>query len=173
MIAFLSPSFLEIASLAILAALGFIIWLIKVSIPQIVEKKLSSVLGRADLVHRVQFETEFRGYTDTWGGAINTYRAFINAFPHPHFAPKTEEKYEEFVNAHKKFLDLFEGNRPFLPIDILSRIMVFDNLMVDAKTRSMDIESPEAIKANRKAVDEALKAFSEAIRERVSKLQIV
>jgi hypothetical protein len=164
------PTWLDIL---LVGGLGYVIYLVQIVTPAIIQKKLDSVVARADLVHKIQFETEFKFYTDIWSKAVDNHKAFIQAFPHPDFAVKTLEKFDLFIKSHEKFLYYLECSRPFMSEDIFSKMKVFEELMIDAKIRGMDNELVEAIKANRKAVDAALKEVSESIKQRLQTLQVV
>jgi nitrogen regulatory protein PII-like uncharacterized protein len=44
-------------------------------------ERVRSQFERANLVHRVHFEAEFRACQDIWRGAHSTHREFVRLFP--------------------------------------------------------------------------------------------
>jgi hypothetical protein len=44
-------------------------------------ERVRTQFERANLVHRVQFEAEFRACQDVWREANNTHREFVRLFP--------------------------------------------------------------------------------------------
>src|SRR4029077_5059240 len=63
---------------------------------------------RANLVHRVQFEAEFRACQNVWREANNTHREFVRLFPVA-FGKPTPFQRGEFISAQLAFADAFGG----------------------------------------------------------------
>ena len=59
---------------------------------------------RANLVHRVQFEAEFRACQDVWREANNTHREFVRLYPVA-FGKPTPFQRGKFINAQQAFPD--------------------------------------------------------------------
>src|SRR4051812_41006520 len=83
----------DVALTAILIGIGFLIYLVKVSLPAYVRRKAENLAQKEDLqiltditerirnqfdkvglVHRIQFEAEFRAYQDIWRLGQNAFK---------------------------------------------------------------------------------------------------
>jgi len=84
---------------------------------------------RANLVHRVQFEAEFRACQDVWREANNTHREFIRLYPIA-FGKSTPFQRGEFINAQQAFADALEAGKPFMNQTVWKAFFEFENSII-------------------------------------------
>jgi len=124
---------------------------------------------RANLVHRVQFEAEFRACQDVWREAINTHREFVRLFPVA-FGKPTAFQRGEFISAQQAFAEALEAGKPFMNQTVWKAFFEFENSMIVWK----DVEMiKESTKESREEARLNLERCAEEIRKRFSELLVV
>lgn len=114
-----------VAQLLTLCGLAFLIWVTRSYFPSYVKKKAENLatkedlavltniaerirdqLSRANLVHRVQFEAEFRYYEKVWDATHRLFQWFVRMNPRSGgpALPATEETFKKFLEAHNNVL---------------------------------------------------------------------
>ena len=84
---------------------------------------------RANLVHRVQFEAEFRACQDVWRQANNTHQEFVRLFPLL-FGKPTPLQRGKFTNAQLAFSEALDAGKPFMNETVLKAFFEFENSMI-------------------------------------------
>jgi hypothetical protein len=134
-----------------------------------VVERVRAQFERANLVHRVQFETEFRVCRDVWRVAHDTHREFIRLFPIA-VGPPEEGQREKFVDAQLAFTNALEGCKPFVSAEVWRAFYSFDDLMIPWK----DAEIPMVERNEyRKEARLSLERCAAEIRKRFSELLVV
>ena len=125
---------------------------------------------RANLVHRVQFEAEFRACQDVWREANNTHREFVRLFPIA-FGKPTPLQRGNFISAQLAFADALEAGKPFMNQTVWQAFFEFENSMLVWK----DVETipKESTKESREEARLGLERCAEEIRKRFSELLVV
>ena len=128
----------------ILAAIGFAVWYLRnyvgekaknlaqkedlQDLTKIVEG-VRSQFERVNLVHRVQFEAEFRACQDLWRVTHDTFREFIRLFPMSGAVPETGQR-TKFVKARLAFTNTLEECKPFVSLVVWKAFYDFEDLML-------------------------------------------
>lgn len=135
---------------------------------------LKSKLDRTNVVHRIQFEAEFRLYQDLSKFGLATVRDFVRLRPTPQsgLLPPEDGK-SRFSNSQLEFCDCLDASEPFIPREVFAEFSKFKEVLVKAKVDIFyadptEPESDEERKATRKAILEGLQASSAAIQRRLS-----
>ena len=84
------------------------------------------------LVHRVQFEAEFRASQDVWRVAHETFREFVRLFPLSVGVPEEGQR-AKFVDAQLALANTLEGCRPFVSPVVYKACYDFEDLMIPWK----------------------------------------
>jgi hypothetical protein len=124
---------------------------------------------RANLVHRVQFEAEFRACQDVWREANNTHREFVRLFPLA-FGKPTPFQRGKFINAHLTFADALEAGKPFMNQTVWKAFFEFENSIIVWK--DVEMIPKESIKESREEARLGLERCAEEIRKRFSELLV-
>lgn len=166
-----------------------LVWLVCFAAPKYIEERVKGLAQKADLkdireiterirsqfdrgnvVHQVQFEAEFKSYQEIYLAAHHAVVAHIK------WRSVTfdtgQKQLGDFSDAQLAFVHLLEGCSPFIPEHILTAFRKLDELFINAKMNDAlkDHKSIEAMKADRKAIDEAAQACAVQIRERLQSL---
>jgi hypothetical protein len=125
--------------------------------------------ARANLVHRVQFEAEFRACQDVWREANNTHREFVRLYPVA-FDKPTPLQRGKFISAQVAFADALEAGKPFMNQMVWKAFFEFENSMIVWK----DVETipKESTKESREEARLGLERCAEEIRKRFSELLV-
>jgi hypothetical protein len=125
--------------------------------------------ARGNLVHRVQFEAEFRACQDVWLQANNTHREFVRLFPLA-FDKPTPLQRGKFTNAQQAFSDALDAGRPFMNQTVWKAFSEFENSMIVWK----DVETipKESIKESGEEARLALERCAQEITKRFSELLV-
>jgi hypothetical protein len=124
---------------------------------------------RANLVHRVQFEAEFRACQDVWREANNTHREFIRLYPIA-FGKPTPFQRGEFINAQQAFADALEAGKPFMNQTVWKAFFEFENSIIVWK--DVEMIPKESINESREEARLGLERCAEEIRKRFSELLV-
>ncbi len=124
---------------------------------------------RANLVHRVQFEAEFRACQGVWREANNTHREFIRLYPIA-FGKSTPFQRGEFINAQQAFADALEAGKPFMNQTVWKAFFEFENSIIMWK--DVEMIPKESIKESREEARLGLERCAEEIRKRFSELLV-
>jgi hypothetical protein len=92
------------------------------------------------LVHRIQFEAEFRVCQNLFLAAQNAHREFVRFFPASVTSPKPEGQVAKFVNAQLAFADTLEGSKPFVNEAVWRAFFEFENSIIMWKDGGMPKE---------------------------------
>jgi len=133
-------------------------------------KGVRAQLERANLVHRVQFEAEFRACQDVWREANNTHREFVRLFPVA-FGKPTPFQRGEFISAQLAFADALAAWKPFMNQTVLKAFFEFENSMIVWK--DVEMIPKESTKESREEARLSLERCAEEIRKRFSELLVV
>ena len=125
---------------------------------------------RTNLVHRVQFEAEFRACQDVWHAANNTHREFVRLFPLVFGKPPPLQR-GQFTNAQQAFSDALDAGKPFMDQTVWKAFSEFENSVIVWK----DVETipKESTKECREEARLALERCAEEIKKRFSELLVV
>ena len=166
--------------LAIPAAIGLAVVYLREKLKNLAQKEdlqdltkivegVRSQFERVNLVHRVQFEAEFRVCQDVWRIAHDTHREFVRLFPIA-VGPPEEGQREKFVNAQLAFTNALEGCKPFVNPEVSKAFYNFDGLMIQWK----DAEIPMVERSeHRTEARLSLERCAAEIRKRFSELLVV
>jgi hypothetical protein len=124
---------------------------------------------RANVVHRVQFEAEFRASQDLWHVTHNMFREFVRLFPLSAGAP-AEGQRKKFIDAQLAFANTLEECKPFVSLVVWKAFYDFEDLMIPWK----DAEIP--LVDRNKYREEARLGFERCaaeIRKRFSELLVM
>ena len=124
----------------------------------------------ANLVHRVQFEAEFRACQDVWRHAHNTHREFVRLFPLA-FGKPTPLQRGAFISAQLAFADALEAGKPFMNQTVWKAFFEFENSVITWK--DVEMIPKESTKESREAARLHLERCAEEIRKRFSELLVV
>jgi hypothetical protein len=124
---------------------------------------------RANLVHRVQFEAEFRACQDVWREANNTHREFVRLYPVA-FGKPTPLQRGKFINAQQAFADALEAGKPFMNQTVWKAFFEFENSIIVWK--DVEMIPKESIKESREEARLGLERCAEEIRKRFSELLV-
>jgi len=179
------------AEFLFLLGLGVLIYLVR-GIPVYINKKAENLAQKEDLrklteiaesiraqfnrlnvVHRVQFEAEFKAYQALWSAAHDAVVAFIR-WQSLTFETTTAEVIA-FGEAQLAFANALKRNEPFIPEIVLREFKGLDELFVDVK---IDYQSglptlPPAKSKGRTAIEEAEHRCVTAIKQRLSEILII
>jgi hypothetical protein len=125
---------------------------------------------RANLVHRVQFEAEFKACQDVWREANNTHREFVRLFPVA-FGKPTPFQRGEFISAQLAFADALEAWKPFMNQTVWKAFFEFENSIIVWK--DVEMIPKESTKESREEARLSLERCAEEIRKRFSELLVV
>jgi hypothetical protein len=125
---------------------------------------------RANLVHRVQFEAEFKACQDVWREANNTHQEFVRLFPLL-FGKPTPLQRGKFISAQQAFSDALEAGKPFMNQTVWKAFFQFENSIVVWK--DVEMLPKESVKDSREEARLGLERCAEAIRKRFSELLVV
>lgn len=126
-----------------------------------------SQFERANLVHRVQFEAEFRACQDVWRGAHSTHREFVRLFPMSYAVPEAGQR-KKFGDTQLAFSDTLVQCQPFVSDAVWKAVYEFEGLMIVWKDADLPLASrtdcrDEAFKGLERCVQEIRKRFSELL----------
>jgi hypothetical protein len=132
-------------------------------------ERVRTQFDRANLVHRVQFEAEFRACQDVWREANNTHREFVRLFPLAMGKPTPWQR-GQFTSAQQAFADALDAGKPFMNQTVWKAFSEFENSMIVWK----DVETipKESTKEAREETRLALERCAEEITKRFSKLLV-
>ena len=182
----------EISQLAIVAGIGWLIYIASKSLPAYLAEKGKNLATKEDIkhlteiteriraqfskvntVHKVQFETEFQAYQALWSAAHDAVVAHIRWQSLTY--PTTDAKIAAFGEAQLLFTNAVNRFEPFIPESVWKNFKVLDELFVDAKM-DHQLAAPKnstAKDAARKAVGEAAQQCATAIKTRLSEVLVV
>jgi nitrogen regulatory protein PII-like uncharacterized protein len=169
----------------ILAAIGFSVWYLRnyigakaknlaqkedlEDLTNIVER-VRTQFERANLVHRVQFEAEFRTCQDVWREANNTHQEFVRLFPLL-FAKPTPLQRGKFISAQLAFSEALEAGKPFMNQTVWKAFFEFENSMIVWK--DVEMIPKESTNESREEARLGLERCAEEIRKRFSELLVM
>ncbi len=133
-------------------------------------ERVRTQFERANLVHKVQFEAEFRACQDVWREANNTHREFVRLFPLL-FGKPTPFQRGEFISAQLAFADALEAGKPFMNQTVWKAFFEFENSMIVWK--DVEMIPKESTKESREEARLSLERCAEEIRKRFSELLVV
>jgi len=125
---------------------------------------------RANLVHRVQFEAEFRACQDVWREANNTHREFVRLFPLL-FGKPTPLQRGNFISAQLAFAEALDAGKPFMNQTVWKAFFEFENSMIVWK--DVEMIPKESTKESREEARLGLDRCAEEIRKRFSELVVM
>ena len=125
---------------------------------------------RVNLVHRVQFEAEFRACQDVWREANNTHREFVRLFPLV-FGKSTPLQRGNFISAQQAFTEALEAGKPFMNETVWKAFFEFENSIIVWK--DVEMISKESTKESREEARLSLERCAAEIRKRFSELVAV
>src|SRR6266481_2539680 len=130
-------------------------------------ERVRTQFERANLVHRVQFEAEFRTCQDVWREANNTHQEFVRLFPLL-FAKPTPLQRGKFISAQLAFSEALEAGKPFMNQTVWKAFFEFENSMIVWK--DVEMVPKESTKESREEARRGLDRCAEEIRKRFSEL---
>jgi len=133
-------------------------------------ERVRAQFERANLVHRVQFEAEFRACQDVWRDAHNTHREFVRLFSIA-FGKPTPLQRGEFIKAQVAFTDALEAGKPFMNQAVWNAFSKFEDSVIVWK--DVEMIPKESIKESREEARLGLERCAEEIRKRFSELLVV
>jgi hypothetical protein len=95
-------------------------------------ERVRAQFERANLVHRVQFEAEFRSCQDVWRVAHDTHREFVRLFPLAVGVPEEGQR-AKFVDAQLALANTVEQCRPFVSPVVYKAFYDFEGIMIPWK----------------------------------------
>jgi hypothetical protein len=125
---------------------------------------------RANLVHRVQFEAEFRACQDVWREANNTHQEFVRLFSLL-FDKPTPLQRGKFMSAQLAFSQALEAEKPFMNQAVWKAFLEFESSMIVWK--DVEMIPKESIKESREEARLNLERCAEEIRKRFSQLLVM
>jgi hypothetical protein len=132
-------------------------------------ERVRTQFERANLVHKVQFEAEFRACQDLWRDAQNAHKKFVRLFPTWGAGPEADQR-TKFVNAQLAFADTLDGSRAFVNDAIWEAFLEFENSIIFWKHDEMPKEN---VKESRDAARLSLDHCAAEIKKRFSQLLVV
>jgi nitrogen regulatory protein PII-like uncharacterized protein len=132
-------------------------------------ERVRTQFERANLVHRVQFEAEFKACQDVWREANNTHREFVRLYP-VDFGKPTPFQRGTFINAQQAFADALEAGKPFMNQTVWKAFFEFENSIIVWK--DVEMIPKESIKESREEARLGLERCAEEIRKRFSELLV-
>jgi hypothetical protein len=132
-------------------------------------ERVRTQFERANLVHRVQFEAEFRACQDVWREANNTHREFVRLYP-VGFGKPTPLQRGKFINAQQAFADALEAGKPFMNQTVWKAFFEFENSIIVWK--DVEMIPKESINESREEARLGLERCAEEIRKRFSELLV-
>ena len=174
----------------LLMGVGFLIYLVQWSLPKYINRKaenlaqkqdleeltriaanINSKFDRSNVVHRVQFEAEFRHYQDVWTAAHKTLMYFVRLYPVVGgLRTFTEQHFSEFVETQLSFAQALEACKPFIPDAVWKEFYDFEDLMIEAKARGLSAIDAQQ---HRKRANQAFERCAAAIKMRLSDTLVV
>ena len=133
-------------------------------------ERVRAQFERANLVHRVQFEAEFRACQDVWRHAHNTHREFVRLFPLT-FGKPTPLQRGTSISAQLAFADALEAGKPFMNQTVWKAFFEFENSVITWK--DVEMIPKESTKESREEARLHLERCAEEIRKRFSELLVV
>ena len=133
-------------------------------------ERVRTQFERANLVHKVQFEAEFRACQDVWRHAHNTHREFVRLFPLT-FGKPTPLQRGTFIGAQLAFADALEAGKPFMNQTVWNAFFEFENSVIVWK--DVEMIPKESTKESREEARLGLERCAEEIRKRFSELLVV
>lgn len=129
------------------------------------------------VVHRVQFEAEFRHYGEVWLAAHKAHKQFVCLHPRGGLALLPEllqQEQEQFEKELFVFTDALNTSKPFIPQAVAQVFEEFENVMVYEKANNAFFKKPITdLQEYRAKAQAALDRCEEAIRQRLSALLIL
>jgi hypothetical protein len=125
---------------------------------------------RANMVHRVQFEAEFRACQDVWREANNTHQEFVRLFSLL-FDKPTPLQRGKFISAQLAFSQALEAEKPFMNQAVWKAFLEFESSMIVWK--DVEMIPKESIKESREEARLNLERCAEEIRKRFSQLLVM
>ena len=125
---------------------------------------------RANLVHRVQFEAEFRACQNVWREANNTHQEFVRLFSLL-FDKPTPLQRGKFISAQLAFSQALEAEKPFMNQAVWKAFLEFESSMIVWK--DVEMIPKESIKESREEARLNLEHCAEEIRKRFSQLLVM
>ena len=143
------------------------------SLTDIVER-VRAQFGKASLIHRVQFEAEFRCYQDLWKSANEVHKTFVILNSLLITNSRSQVNFDKFTTAQLAYADVMEGSRPFVPDAVWKAFRGFEDLMIRDKTHGLfNVIAKESLDSYRKESRLSLEQCGEEIRKRLADLLIV
>jgi hypothetical protein len=133
-------------------------------------ERVRAQFERANLVHRVQFEAEFRACQDVWREATNTHQEFVRLFPLL-FAKATPLQRGRFISAQLAFSEALEVGKPFMNQTVWKAFFEFENSMIVWK--DVEVIPKESANESREEARLSLERCVEEIRKRFSELLVL
>src|SRR5439155_1234561 len=90
-------------------------------------ERVRTQFERANLVHKVQFEAEFKACQDVWREANNTHQEFVRLFSLV-FGKPTPLQRGTFISAQLAFADALEAGKPFMNQAVWKAFFEHENL---------------------------------------------
>ena len=135
---------------------------------------INSKFDRLNVVHRVQFEAEFRHFQDVWLAAHKASMYFVRLYPvMDGLRTVTKEHFDEFVAACFSFAQALDASKPFISGDVWKAFYDFEDLMIDAKTRDFTATSSVDVQRHREEARLAFDRCAAAIQKRLSDTLVV
>jgi hypothetical protein len=181
------------AFLLILGALAFLIYSVRAYLPAYIRRKAENLAQKEDLrvltditerirsqfdkvnvVHRIQFEAEFRHYQDLWRALHMGWTQFVRLFPVNRHLPQPDQSiFDSFLAAQLQYAQALDDCKPFIPEDIWGAFHEFDLMLIEAKARGLSGTAVTDVREYRKEVRKVLEGCAEKIRTRLATLLVV
>lgn len=132
-------------------------------------------LNKGIHAHKIQFENEYRLYSDLWDKLISLRAASTNLrLAEIDYAPKKseEQRREEFIDAFNAFNQAVERNRPFYAVSVYEAMKAL-RMIVRTEWRQANPDRPitndiwKEVEVNREEIVKAVESTCGAIRERL------
>lgn len=136
-------------------------------------QRVETQFDKAKLVHRVQFEAEFRYYERVWRAADAVNASLCRVYQVYPMHEVTDELIKEFYTEQEKFARLLDSAKPFIVTEVWKTLNEYETIVIHGKSKFITGEAMGDIRQYREEVRHAYEACVEAIRLRLSSLLVV
>lgn len=138
-------------------------------------ERVRSRFEKANLVHRIQFEAEFRHYERIWKASHVAFKAHVKLYPvagEPIPKP-TQKEFDAFIRAQLDFAEAMDDCKPFIPDELWKVFYDFDTELIEAKVQGLTGTQRADVRKYRTEVRMAFEKCAARIAKRLSDLLVV
>jgi hypothetical protein len=127
-------------------------------------QRVETQFERVRLVHRVQFEAEFKHYEKVWKKADRVNGAFVRVYPVHQFHEITDELVKDFGDRLDRFGRVLERSKPFISAEIWKMLNEYETLLIEGKANFITGTPTENVREYREEVRHVYELCAERIR---------